>query len=319
MFLHNLKDEASDLCSKRSRSSRSSKSLDQFWVRPKCFDLSHRFPSASVLFTVLISRFCPHSCVCCFPFLLSSSRKVKPLYREILIHFGGRSEGRVIKLRISAATFTHGPMTNHTSCRNRSSLNDHSAIHSAPCAGNHAYVPFSIIRWDIHKICPCLFRLVAFHESASTALSISPTSSPTSAMKGRQVARIGVASFAQRSAALPCSFHHLRHITTSTSTSKRQRSSLSLNGTSTSPYTMSSSNGTSTGRNIVLCLDGTKNQFSSTNSNLIKLFSILQVNDNQLVYYDSGVGTDLGAGQSWWTGFKRWLALTADLAFAWYA
>lgn len=74
---------------------------------------------------------------------------------------------------------------------------------------------------------------------------------------------------------------------------------------------------TTPGRNIVLCLDGTKNQFSSTNSNLIKLFSVLQVSDNQLVYYDSGVGTYLGVGQSWWTGFKKWLALTADLAFAW--
>jgi uncharacterized protein (DUF2235 family) len=80
---------------------------------------------------------------------------------------------------------------------------------------------------------------------------------------------------------------------------------------------MNSGNSTFSGRNIVLCLDGTKNHFSSTNSNLIKLFSVLQVNDNQLVYYDSGVGTYLGAGQSWWTGFKRWLALTADLAFAW--
>jgi uncharacterized protein (DUF2235 family) len=71
------------------------------------------------------------------------------------------------------------------------------------------------------------------------------------------------------------------------------------------------------GRNIVLCLDGTKNQFSSTNSNLIKLFSVLAINDHQLVYYDSGVGTYLGQGRDWWAGVRRWVALTTDLAFAW--
>ena len=82
-------------------------------------------------------------------------------------------------------------------------------------------------------------------------------------------------------------------------------------------FTMTSLENTSRGRNIVLCLDGTKNHFSSKNSNLIKLFSVLEASENQLVYYDSGVGTYLGVGQSWWTGFKKWLALTADLAFAW--
>lgn len=71
------------------------------------------------------------------------------------------------------------------------------------------------------------------------------------------------------------------------------------------------------GRNIVLCLDGTKNQFSSTNSNLIKLFSVLSTNAQQLVYYDSGVGTYLGQKRDWWDGVRRWVALTSDLAFAW--
>ena len=45
-------------------------------------------------------------------------------------------------------------------------------------------------------------------------------------------------------------------------------------------------------RNIVLCLDGTGNQFKEHNSNVVKLFRILDRDERrQLVYYDPGVGT----------------------------
>lgn len=52
-------------------------------------------------------------------------------------------------------------------------------------------------------------------------------------------------------------------------------------------------------RNIVILLDGTANQFSSKNSNLIKLMSVLKADETQLLYYSSGLG--------------RWFALSADV------
>lgn len=47
-----------------------------------------------------------------------------------------------------------------------------------------------------------------------------------------------------------------------------------------------------TGKNIVVCLDGTGNQFKENNSNVVKLFRVLQRNPaTQVGYYDPGVGT----------------------------
>lgn len=43
-------------------------------------------------------------------------------------------------------------------------------------------------------------------------------------------------------------------------------------------------------RNIVILLDGTGNRFSAQNSNVIKLMSVLQADEEQLLYYSSGVG-----------------------------
>lgn len=45
-----------------------------------------------------------------------------------------------------------------------------------------------------------------------------------------------------------------------------------------------------TPRNIVVLLDGTANQFSAKNSNVIKLMSVIQVDEKQLTYYSSGIG-----------------------------
>jgi uncharacterized protein (DUF2235 family) len=44
-------------------------------------------------------------------------------------------------------------------------------------------------------------------------------------------------------------------------------------------------------RNIVICCDGTGNQFGDYNSNVIKLYATLQINEKQLGYYHPGVGT----------------------------
>lgn len=46
------------------------------------------------------------------------------------------------------------------------------------------------------------------------------------------------------------------------------------------------------GRNIVLCCDGTSNEYSDHNTNVVKLFSILvKDNSKQLCFYDPGLGT----------------------------
>lgn len=46
------------------------------------------------------------------------------------------------------------------------------------------------------------------------------------------------------------------------------------------------------GKNIVVCLDGTGNQFQEDNTNVVKLFRVLKRSpDEQVVYYDPGVGT----------------------------
>ncbi len=46
------------------------------------------------------------------------------------------------------------------------------------------------------------------------------------------------------------------------------------------------------GKNVVICLDGTGNQFKEENSNVVKLFRVLERNpQEQVAYYDPGVGT----------------------------
>lgn len=44
-------------------------------------------------------------------------------------------------------------------------------------------------------------------------------------------------------------------------------------------------------RRLVICLDGTGNEIKSNLSNVLKLYVCLEKNDEQLVYYDPGVGT----------------------------
>ena len=59
-------------------------------------------------------------------------------------------------------------------------------------------------------------------------------------------------------------------------------------------------------RNIVVCCDGTGNEYGSANSNVVKLYWTLSAQDKQTAYYHPGVGTmgarnALSAVGKWWT------------------
>ena len=45
------------------------------------------------------------------------------------------------------------------------------------------------------------------------------------------------------------------------------------------------------GKNVVVCLDGTGNQFEEHNSNVVKLFRVITRDTTQVAYYHPGVGT----------------------------
>jgi uncharacterized protein (DUF2235 family) len=69
-------------------------------------------------------------------------------------------------------------------------------------------------------------------------------------------------------------------------------------------------------RNIVLCLDGTSNQYSATNTNVVKLYAMLdRARNDQLSYYQPGIGTFPPPGV--WGRVKRWIVTRLDLAIAW--
>lgn len=48
-------------------------------------------------------------------------------------------------------------------------------------------------------------------------------------------------------------------------------------------------------KNIVVCCDGTGNQYGSNNTNVVKLFERLVSDDTQKIFYDPGVGTSSNA------------------------
>ncbi|EJD36615.1 hypothetical protein AURDEDRAFT_174297 [Auricularia subglabra TFB-10046 SS5] len=71
------------------------------------------------------------------------------------------------------------------------------------------------------------------------------------------------------------------------------------------------------GRNLVVCIDGTSNQFSKKNTNVVELYSrLLKDNAKQVTFYNSGIGTY--ARPSWrsFSYYKQVLANKLDLAFA---
>ena len=59
------------------------------------------------------------------------------------------------------------------------------------------------------------------------------------------------------------------------------------------------------GRNLVVCLDGTNNQFGDVNTNVVRLIQVLHRDQRkQRIYYDPGVGTLPEPGVATWIGKK---------------
>lgn len=70
------------------------------------------------------------------------------------------------------------------------------------------------------------------------------------------------------------------------------------------------------GRNIVLCFDGTNNQYAATNTNVVKIYGMLdRTGNDQLSYYQPGIGTFVPPGV--WDSVTRWFITKLDLAVAW--
>ncbi|KAG2111057.1 hypothetical protein BD769DRAFT_1347886 [Suillus cothurnatus] len=66
------------------------------------------------------------------------------------------------------------------------------------------------------------------------------------------------------------------------------------------------------GRNLVICIDGTSNKYGDKNTNIVELYSEMVKNREQLTYYNSGVGT-YAKGHTHW---MKQASTVFDLAFA---
>jgi len=44
-------------------------------------------------------------------------------------------------------------------------------------------------------------------------------------------------------------------------------------------------------KNIVICCDGTGEEFGDNNSNVVKIYSVLENSDRQVTFYHPGLGT----------------------------
>ncbi|KAF8588043.1 hypothetical protein K439DRAFT_1336270 [Ramaria rubella] len=70
-------------------------------------------------------------------------------------------------------------------------------------------------------------------------------------------------------------------------------------------------------RNLVVCIDGTSNQFGPNNTNVIELYSQLVQSENQLTYYNSGIGTYAKPSWKSLSYAKQVIDHKIDLAIAW--
>ena len=66
-------------------------------------------------------------------------------------------------------------------------------------------------------------------------------------------------------------------------------------------------------KNIVICCDGTGNEFAESKSNVVKLYKMLVHDDSQIAYYHPGVGT-MGSRNAL-TGISRRWTKVIGLAF----
>ncbi|EIM79299.1 uncharacterized protein STEHIDRAFT_36800, partial [Stereum hirsutum FP-91666 SS1] len=71
------------------------------------------------------------------------------------------------------------------------------------------------------------------------------------------------------------------------------------------------------GRNLVVCIDGTSNQFGEKNTNVIELYHLLEKDNTQVTFYNSGIGTYARPSFRSWTFYKQVLGHKVDLAIAW--
>ncbi|KAJ8481804.1 hypothetical protein ONZ45_g15181 [Pleurotus djamor] len=72
------------------------------------------------------------------------------------------------------------------------------------------------------------------------------------------------------------------------------------------------------GRNLVLCIDGTANQFSAQSSNIVEIYSrLIKLADEQLTFYNSGIGTYAKPSFRSWKYFRQVFDHTVDTAIAW--
>ncbi|KAI0039967.1 hypothetical protein FA95DRAFT_1503519, partial [Auriscalpium vulgare] len=71
------------------------------------------------------------------------------------------------------------------------------------------------------------------------------------------------------------------------------------------------------GRNLVVCIDGTSNQFSEKNTNVVELYKSLIKDDDQLTYYDSGIGTYVSEDATCFFRWKQAAKHKGDMMFAW--
>ncbi|KAI0052938.1 hypothetical protein FA95DRAFT_1601309 [Auriscalpium vulgare] len=70
-------------------------------------------------------------------------------------------------------------------------------------------------------------------------------------------------------------------------------------------------------RNLVVCIDGTANQFSMKNTNVVELYSRLENDDGQLTYYNSGIGTFVKESRTSPAYWKQVISHGIDTAIAW--
>lgn len=69
-------------------------------------------------------------------------------------------------------------------------------------------------------------------------------------------------------------------------------------------------------RRLILCLDGTNNEYRAINTNVVKLYAMIdRSQDDQLTYYQPGIGTFAPPGV--WGAARKWLVTRLDLAIGW--
>jgi uncharacterized protein (DUF2235 family) len=66
-------------------------------------------------------------------------------------------------------------------------------------------------------------------------------------------------------------------------------------------------------KNIVICCDGTGNEFGESKSNVVKLYKMLVYDASQIAYYHPGVGTM--EARNALTGISKWWTKVIGLAF----